>query len=924
MSRSALNTLVAAKVLTGGRRTTAANEREVYNAIIAEAVNNVDDADVAGGYMKISAAGRVDTSFIKAASAAGKFLRDDGTWQIVATGSSDLASVLTAGNSTGDIAITSEDAGIELRVQDGGNGYFISSVGVVGVTNSPFVNPNKLQLSEDGALIGHDTAVYFDAPVYNFTNVTGNTYAYFDASGNLISGVTPASGLSSVLAISGVTGNQPIKSANNKSQLFVYNAGSSLFYFDGSESTGVTVNSGNVAMTYDNSSTLETGTMNLTIAGAEILHSVAVFAGTDNGVTSAYSAYTPLTARLTYYNATNSGGIRIEDAQNYIDHTQEIVLDSPVITIAQALLRGANTFTTLDLGPTAAVLSYDDGAGTQAFVSANNSQIHWAWSNGVNSADVSADATSLTLYHSGFVYIPSAIQAGIIRDLSGVNSINTGRFLYDPSVSVSVDWGNRYLRDSAAAVSIDWDGKSIYSDWTMASGFLTLYADPTSAMHAATKSYVDNAVAGLIFIRQCNAASTANVTISSAPASLDGVAGVSGVSRWLLKDQTLQTENGVYLFNGTGVALTRVTDADSGGELANKTVPVVSGSTLADTWWTCINDTITIGVTNIVFTQTAGSGTYTNGAGLTLTGNVFSISAGAITNAMLAGSIAYSKLNLTNEILNADLAGGISYSKLNLTGAILNADLAGSIAYSKLSLTGAILNADLAGSIADGKLASSYLYADGTRALTGNWNVGAFSITAKLLSMSGTGGAGYLESLAQSSNVSAPSAAGFRLFAGATGSFNWVRKNGSDTYVRTFDATLTADRVYTLQDSSDTVVMRATTDTLTNKRLQSRTGTVASSATPTINTDNVDYFSITALAANITSFTTNLSGTPSTNDTLWIAITDNGTARTLSWGASFEASGTISLPTTTVISTRLDVGFVWNEVTSKWRICAVQ
>lgn len=112
------------------------------------------------------------------------------------------------------------------------------------------------------------------------------------------------------------------------------------------------------------------------------------------------------------------------------------------------------------------------------------------------------------------------------------------------------------------------------------------------------------------------------------------------------------------------------------------------------------------------------------------------------------------------------------------------------------------------------------------------------------------------------------------------------------------------------------------TQTLTNKRITKRTGTVASSGTPTINTDNVDFYSITALAVNITSFTTNLSGTPTEAQTLWIAITDNGTARSITWGASFEAS-TIALPTTTVLSVRLDVGFVWNTVTTKWRCVAV-
>jgi hypothetical protein len=118
------------------------------------------------------------------------------------------------------------------------------------------------------------------------------------------------------------------------------------------------------------------------------------------------------------------------------------------------------------------------------------------------------------------------------------------------------------------------------------------------------------------------------------------------------------------------------------------------------------------------------------------------------------------------------------------------------------------------------------------------------------------------------------------------------------------------------------VVGVSDTNTLTNKRINPRTGTVASSATPTINTDNVDYYSITALATAITSMTTNLSGTPVDGQTLWISITDNGTARAITWDASFEAS-TIALPTTTVISTRLDVAFIWNTVTSKWRCVGV-
>ena len=79
----------------------------------------------------------------------------------------------------------------------------------------------------------------------------------------------------------------------------------------------------------------------------------------------------------------------------------------------------------------------------------------------------------------------------------------------------------------------------------------------------------------------------------------------------------------------------------------------------------------------------------------------------AVTNADLAGSIAYGKLDLNNAIQNGDLAGSIAYGKLDLNNAIQNGDLAGSIAYGKLDVNNAITNADLAGSIADDKIDSA-------------------------------------------------------------------------------------------------------------------------------------------------------------------------------------------------------------------------
>jgi len=60
----------------------------------------------------------------------------------------------------------------------------------------------------------------------------------------------------------------------------------------------------------------------------------------------------------------------------------------------------------------------------------------------------------------------------------------------------------------------------------------------------------------------------------------------------------------------------------------------------------------------------------------------------------------------------------------------------------------------------------------------------------------------------------------------------------------------------------------------------------------------------------------NPTGTPTDGQFLFVAITGTA-ARALTYDTQYEAS-TVALPTTTVTTARLNIGFVWRADTSKW------
>ncbi len=159
---------------------------------------------------------------------------------------------------------------------------------------------------------------------------------------------------------------------------------------------------------------------------------------------------------------------------------------------------------------------------------------------------------------------------------------------------------------------------------------ITGLATPTAGTDAANKNYVDDTVAGLSWKNEVRVATTGAGTLASSFAngsSVDSVTLATG-DRILIKDQSTQTENGIYTVNPSG-APTRATDADSANEINGAAVFVTNGTTNQGTRWVCnVAGTITLGSTNITFAQFSAGQNYTAGNGLTLSTNDFNVGAG--------------------------------------------------------------------------------------------------------------------------------------------------------------------------------------------------------------------------------------------------------------------------------------------------------
>ena len=182
---------------------------------------------------------------------------------------------------------------------------------------------------------------------------------------------------------------------------------------------------------------------------------------------------------------------------------------------------------------------------------------------------------------------------------------------------------------------------------------ITGLAEPTAAQDAATKNYVDAAVNGTDWKTSVRAATTANITLSGLQ-TIDGISVLAG-ERVLVKNQTTGTENGLY--NAASGAWTRTTDADAAAEVtAGLSVMVEEGTTQADSQWRLTTDgAITLGTTALTFAQIGAGTTYTQGTGISISGNVVAIDTGVVVRKFAATVGGATSIAITHGLNTTDV-----------------------------------------------------------------------------------------------------------------------------------------------------------------------------------------------------------------------------------------------------------------------------
>jgi hypothetical protein len=126
--------------------------------------------------------------------------------------------------------------------------------------------------------------------------------------------------------------------------------------------------------------------------------------------------------------------------------------------------------------------------------------------------------------------------------------------------------------------------KKIFTDFDFQSvSKVTNLPSPSNSGDAASKAYVDSLVEGLAWKDSCRVSTQANLNLASPGASIDGVT-MASQDRVLVRSQSVASQNGIYVWNGAAVAMTRALDASTFAELEQAVTTVEEGTSASTSY----------------------------------------------------------------------------------------------------------------------------------------------------------------------------------------------------------------------------------------------------------------------------------------------------------------------------------------------------
>jgi hypothetical protein len=382
---------------------------------------------------------------------------------------------------------------------------------------------------------------------------------------------------------------------------------------------------------------------------------------------------------------TTGGGIKFNEGTN--NGTDGITIKAP------DALDGAYTLTLPTVTGTAGQFLKTDGSG--------NLEFQTVFSNFTITGDTGTDTfnTNETLDFQGNTQVVTAVTNNQVSFSIGAGSIGTTQLtdnevtnakLANPTITL----GSSTLTLGATTTDISGLTSLVIDDITIngqtvattadnrdialsphGSGTVTVpsgYKDRAgfTSDSLATKEYVDATSQGLDVKNSVRLATTleltnedtspptydngtaglgATLTFVDTITTIDGVSGLQNGDRILIKNQSNQATNGIYVRTSATV-YTRAVDADTAGDITGGTfVFVEQGTANADNGYVFTHEgTPTVGTTALTVGQFSGAGQITAGAALSKTGNQLDVEVDDNTIEIVADALQLKNLGITD------------------------------------------------------------------------------------------------------------------------------------------------------------------------------------------------------------------------------------------------------------------------------------